>query len=179
MREDWGGWDPQRGGALQATGAAPCPVFHRHPVPRELLCVEHPGGRQVRDLHGRLRVCLPHPALPRGGRPAMEAEDLPVCLPEEAGTGEWPVGPPAALLGGTLPPRSAFLGATAQGVHRQCSQRPLGLSEAMGRGSLGPRGSQSPRRPGGPGALVFVTYISSPNKQNLPRHHLQDRWPQG
>ena len=66
--------------------------------------------------------------------------------------------------GGTLPLRSAFLGATAQGVHRQRSQRPLGLSEAMGRGSLGPWGSQSPRRPGDPGALVFVTYVSSPNK---------------
>lgn len=167
QREGWRGWDPRRGGALRATGAAPCPVLHRHPVPGELLRVEHPGGRQVRDLHGRFRVCLPHPALPCGGRPAMEAEDLPVCLPEEAGAGESlrvPVGPPVALRGGTLTPRSAFLGATAQGVHRQRSQRPLGLSEAMGRGSLGPRGSQSPRRPGGRGALMFVTYISSPNK---------------
>lgn len=46
-----------------ADGPALLLALHRHPVPGELLCLEHPRGWQVCDLHGCLRVHLPHPAL--------------------------------------------------------------------------------------------------------------------
>lgn len=50
--------------------------------------MEHPGGRQVRGLHGCLRVHLPHPALPHREQPAAETQGHPLRLPEEADTGE-------------------------------------------------------------------------------------------
>lgn len=88
----------------------PCP--HRHPVPAELLCVEHPRGRQVRDLHGSLWICLPQSAVPHRDRHAVEAEDLHLCLPEEAGAGEWlpaPPTPPPSSLGRALVGGAAVL----------------------------------------------------------------------
>lgn len=102
------GWDAEREGARGAGARCSLPRPHRHPVPAELLCVEHPRGRQVRDLHGGLWICLPQSAAPHRDRHAVEAEDLHLCLPEEAGAGEWlpapptppPSGPGRALVGG-------------------------------------------------------------------------------
>lgn len=118
------GQGDSRGGRREAWRSPPRP--HRHPVPAELLCVECPRGRQVRDLHGRFGICLPQPALPHRDRHAVEAQDLPVCLPEEAGAGEWSRGPrtppplawalEAAVLAGSWPRQSRTPGAPTGSV---------------------------------------------------------------
>lgn len=76
------------GRGYPASGPALLLAPHRHPVPGELLCLEQPRRWQVRDLHGCLRVRLPHPALPHRDQPAVETEDLHLCLPEEMDSGE-------------------------------------------------------------------------------------------
>lgn len=85
-KDSTGVWE---GRGYSAGGPALFLALDRHPVPGELLCLEHPRGWQVCDLHGCVRVHLPHPALPHRNQPAVETEDLHLCLPEEVDSGEW------------------------------------------------------------------------------------------
>lgn len=138
----------------QETWCSPPPP-HRHPVSAELLCVECPGGRQVRDLHGSFWICLPQPALPHRDRHAVEAQDLPVCLPEEAGAGEWFRGPPHSTSG---------LGTGGCGACRQLPLlRPLVPPQA-------PSGQRLSGRP--PSCVSCLPHcISEPGKEPaLARH---------